>query len=66
MKEDDHIEDFSIYDPLREDLRLTDKDLEKLFKDDDEPFVARHIRTMLKKRGTVEEITTSDDCALAR
>jgi hypothetical protein len=58
MKDEDHIEDWSIYDPLKQDLRLGDKDLENLFKNEDEPFTARHVRTMLKKRGSVDEISS--------
>jgi hypothetical protein len=48
--------DQAIYEPLREDLRLTEKELGKLFTDDDEPFMARDVRSMLKTRGTLDEI----------
>jgi hypothetical protein len=56
MKDEDPIEDWSIYDLLKEDLRLTDKDTEALFKNDEDPFVVRQVRLMLKKRGPVDEI----------
>ncbi len=59
MKDEDIIEDWSIYEPLKQDLRLEEKELEKLFKDEDEPFAARHVRTILKKRGTVDEVGTA-------
>jgi hypothetical protein len=57
MKDQDPIEHTSIYEPLREDLHLPEKELEKLLTDDDEPFVARDVRLMLKARGPVDEIT---------
>jgi hypothetical protein len=46
-----------IYEPLRQDLQLTEKELGKLFTNDDEPFMARDVRSMLKTRGTLDEMT---------
>ena len=59
MADKDIIEDWSIYEPLKHSLRLGEKEAGAVFKDDEEPFKARHIRAMLRMRGTVEETTTA-------
>ena len=59
MADKDLIEDWSIYEPLKHALRLGEKEANGVFKNDEEPFVARHIRAMLRMRGTVEEATTA-------
>jgi hypothetical protein len=56
MADKDSVE-HAIYEPLREDLHLTEKELGKIFTDDDEPFMARDVRSMLKTRGTLAEIS---------
>jgi hypothetical protein len=59
MGDEDPIPDWSVYEPLKEALRLADYEADNLFKDEDEPFVARHVRTMLKKRGAVDSTAES-------
>jgi hypothetical protein len=59
MRDEDPIEDWSVYEPLKKDLRLADYQTDDLFDDEVEPFVARHVRAMLRKRGDVEEVTKS-------
>jgi hypothetical protein len=59
MADIDLIDDWTIYDPLKKALRLEDSETDKVFKDEDEPFTARHLRVMLRMRGKLEEITTA-------
>ena len=58
MDDGAEIEDWSIFDPLRIDLRLEERQTDKIF-NGDEPFVARHVRAMLKIRGSIDEVTAS-------
>ena len=55
MGENDLIEDWTIYEPLKHALRLEEKETDGVFKNEDEPFRARHLRAMLRMRGAVEE-----------
>ena len=50
------IEDWTIYEPLKQSLQLREREADKVF-DGDETFRARHLRTMLGMRGTVEQVT---------
>jgi hypothetical protein len=49
--------EWPLYDALEEDLELEEWETDKLFKDERENFAVHHARTMLKKRGTVEDVT---------
>jgi hypothetical protein len=49
MRDEDAVEDWSVYEPLKEALGLADYQTDDLF--EDEPFLARYIRVMLRKRG---------------
>jgi hypothetical protein len=57
MSDDDLIPatEWGVYQALMEDLEL-EEGLDSVFKGE-EDFVARHVRMMLRKRGTVEEMT---------
>ena len=59
MQDEDRIEDWSIFEPLKNDLGLEADQTDDLFEDEDAPFVARHVRAMLRMRGAVDEITDS-------
>jgi hypothetical protein len=59
MADDARIYDWTIYEPLRKTLGLSGKETDRIFKDDDEPFEARHLRFMLQMRGPVEETADS-------
>jgi hypothetical protein len=59
MADKELIEDWSIYEPLKHALRLGEKEVDGVFKDEEEPFKARHLRAMLRMRGNVEETTTA-------
>jgi hypothetical protein len=59
MADEDIIDDWTIYDPLRDALNLGQDEAGKVFKDSDEPFRTRHIRALLRKRGKVEEVTSA-------
>ena len=50
-------EEWPIYDVLKEDLELTTKQTDGLFKTEDENFAVHHVRSMLKMKGTVEDVT---------
>jgi hypothetical protein len=59
MSDTDLIDDWTIYDPLKNALRMGDSETDKVFKDEDESFRARHLRAMFRTRGKLEEITTA-------
>ena len=50
-------EEWPIYDVLKGDLELTTKQTDGLFKTEDENFAVHHVRSMLKMKGTVEDVT---------
>jgi hypothetical protein len=50
-------EEWPIYDALKEDLPLSQKQIDSLFKTEEEDFAAHHVRSMLKFKGTVEDVT---------
>lgn len=56
MEDEAAITDWTIYEPLKRDLRLGDSQTEKIFKGD-EDFAVRHVRAMLKIHGTVDQVT---------
>ncbi len=66
MKDEDIIEDWSIYEPLKQDLRLGEKELEKLFKDEDEPFAAAPCPDDAQEAGNGRRGWKRYDCSLAR
>jgi hypothetical protein len=49
--------EWPLFDALNEDLELEEWETDKLFKDEREDFAVHHARTMLKKRGAVEDVT---------
>jgi hypothetical protein len=59
MDEEELFNDWFIYEPLKEALHLRNFEVENLFKNEDEPLVARHVRTMFKKRGAVDTLAES-------
>jgi hypothetical protein len=50
-------EEWPIYDALKEDLGLAQKQMDSLFKTEDEDFGVHHARSMLKFRGSLEDVT---------
>ena len=59
MADKDVIDDWSIFEPLKHALRLGVKETSGIFKNDEKPFMARHIHAMIRMRGSVDETTTA-------
>src|SRR5262249_53366643 len=50
-------DEWPIYDALKEDLGLTQKQTDGLFKTEEEDVAVHHVRSMLKFKETVEDVT---------